>query len=131
MKRVIILGVLGACMTVLLSGAFGQARENVRFAPGTHGTKLPGTVRGFAYRDYIVRASGGQTMKVNLDASKGATVFTIFLPNGDNLAGASETDNFTGKLPANGEYKIRVAMMRSAARRRGSVSNFTLRINIK
>ena len=131
MKKLIMFGVVSACLTLLSVGVTGQTRQRVRFAPGTHGASVPGTVRGFAYRDFIVGASGGQTMTLSLDASEPATVLTVFLPNGNNLDGAAEMDKFRGELPTSGDYVIRVLMMRSAARRKGSVSNFTLKISIR
>jgi hypothetical protein len=131
MKKLAIFGVTLAAFLVLTVGAFGQAKARVRFPAGTHGTSVSGTVRGYAYRDYVVGASAGQTMNLHLTASEPATVLTVFLPNGDNLDGATEADQFSGELPTRGDYIIRVLMMRSAARRKGSVSNFTLKISIR
>ena len=124
-------GFVSACLVILSSGAVGQTKQRVRFAAGSHGASLPGTVRGYAYRDYLVKASAGQKMSLSLTASEPATVMTVFLPNGDNLDGATEADQFRGELPTSGDYVVRVLMMRSAARRKGSISNFTLKISIR
>lgn len=131
MKRILMVGLVSACLLVLSGGVTGQIKQRVRFAAGSHGASVAGTVRGYAYRDYLVKASAGQKISLNLTASEPATVVTVFLPNGDNLDGATEANDFSGELPTNGDYVIRVLMMRSAARRKGSFSNFTLKISIR
>lgn len=112
-------------------GSLAQTRERVKFARGTSSVKVYGTVRGFAYRDYVVRASAGQSIGLKLASPNTYSVFTIFLPNGGNLEGAAELDQFKGELPVSGDYVIRVGMVRAGARRRGSVSNFSLSVSIK
>ncbi len=72
---------------------------------------------GYAYKDYLIKASAGQTIHVELTSSKTVSVLTIFLSNGDNLEGAAEMNEFTGELPTEGNYVIRVLMMRGEARR--------------
>lgn len=129
MKRVILSLIIAGCFVFVADNVSAQTKQRVRFAAGTSGTTVKGTVRGFAYKDYIVKASGGQTIDVKLTSSN--SVLTIFLPNGDNLDGASETDEFTGELPRGGDYIIRVGMMRAQARRPRSVSNYTLKISIR
>ena len=110
---------------------FAQAKERVRFAAGASSKSVKGVVRGYAYRDYIVGAREGQHIELKLTASAGSTVFSVFNPDGENLEGAAQQDWFSGTLPMTGDYVVRVAMMRSAARRKGSVSNFTLKISIE
>lgn len=131
MKRLVLLAVIVVFMTFLSADAVAQSKTRVRFARGSHGATVKGTVRGFAYRDFIVGASAGQTIDLRMTATGLPSVFSVFLPNGENLESAAETDKFSGELPDSGDYVIRVGMMRSAARRPGSVSNFTLRISIK
>lgn len=131
MKNYKIVVLLSILVLMCATGLTAQTRERVRFTRGTHGANVRGTVRGYAYRDYVVGAAAGQTMDLRLTASNASTVITVFLPNGDNLDGASETTEFNGELPGKGDYVIRVLMMRSAARRKASVSNFTLAIGIR
>jgi hypothetical protein len=131
MKRVILFSVIAIFAVLSASQASAQISQHVRFAAGTHGTTVRGTVRGYAYRDYVVRASGGQKISLRLTPNGLPSVFTVFLPGGGNMDRAAETDKFSGTLPSTGEYVIRVGMMRAYARRRGSVSNFSLRITIR
>jgi hypothetical protein len=107
-----------------------QSKIRVRFARGATSAIVSGTVRGYAYKDYVVGASVGQEITAKLNQAT-SSVLTIFQPNGDNLEGATESDEFTGTLPSSGDYVIRVMMMRSEARRPRSVSNYILKISIK
>ncbi len=131
MKKLALFSVLMVSFLFFTVEASAQTKSRVRFPAGTHGTSVKGTVRGYAYRDYIVGASAGQTMTVTMTASAMSTVFTIFNPDGTNLEEGSETDSFRGELPVSGDYVVRVLMMRNEARRKGSVSNYTLKITIK
>ena len=109
--------------------AAGQTKLRVRFARGAASATVGGTVRGFAYKDYVVGASAGQTLDVHLD-QKTSSVFTVFKPNGDNLEGAAEMNEFSTTLPVSGDYVIRVMMMRAQARRPNSISSYRLTISI-
>lgn len=108
-----------------------QTKQPVAFPKGKTETTIRGTVRGYAYVDYIVKANAGQTISVELGAPKIVPVFSILRPDGENLEGAAQTNDFTGELPADGNYVVRVGMMRAFARRKGSVSNFTLKVAIR
>ena len=110
--------------------ADAQAKIRVRFARGTSSAAVAGSVRGYEYKDYIVGASAGQNMRVRLDRNTKA-VFTIFQPGGDNLDMGTETDEYDAALPMSGDYVIRVMMMRSEARRRGSFTNYRLTISVR
>ena len=110
--------------------ADAQTKTRVRFPAGTSSTAVKGSIRGYAYRDYIVRGSADQTIAVAIDSRNTYTVLSVFRPDGESLDGAAQTDEFTGPLPVTGDYLVRIAMMRAGARRRGAVSNFTLKISI-
>lgn len=131
MKRLIPILFIMTCCFAGASAAAAQAKQRVRFPAGATGTTVSGTVRGYAYRDYVVGASAGQTIDVKVTSANTYTVFSIFQPNGDNLEGAAQMDEFSGDLPARGDYVIRVMMMRAGARRPGAVSNYRLRISVR
>ena len=111
--------------------AAAQGKQRVRFGRGSSSATLKGSVRGYAYRDYVVPASAGQVLNVRLRSPNTFSVLSVFLPNGDNLEGALQVDQFSGELPVSGNYVIRIGMMRAQARRRGSVSNYSLTISIR
>ena len=116
-----------AFMAVSAQYTLAQTKTRVKFPAGTHGTSVKGTCHGYAYRDYLVRVSAGQSINISLEASEPSTVFSIVTPEGGDLLEASETTRYSGELITSGDYRVRVLMMRSAARRRGSVSNYVLK----
>ena len=59
-------------------------------------------------------------MNVSLATDRGANTFNIIAPGRSNEAlfvGSSAGNQFEGTLPASGDDKVRVYLMRSAARR--------------
>lgn len=130
MKLVFLICVLSS-LCVVSSGAAAQKKQRVRFARGTSSATIKGVVRGYDCIDYIVAARAGQTLSVALAGAKTSPVFTVFLPNGDNLEGAAQQNDFSGELEESGDYAIRVCLMRAAARRKNSVATFTLDVSIR
>jgi Bacterial SH3 domain len=107
------------------SGAQDIRMEQVRFAPGTSGATLTGTLVGSESVGYMLDAEAGQTMTVALEASNGATYFNVYAPGtgpGDQAIANSgvttpEINRFEQTLETTGRYTVSVYMMRSAARR--------------
>lgn len=130
-RKLLFAAVIAASFAILSADAAAQSKTRVKFARGTQGATVKGVVRGYAYKDYVVGASAGQDMVVSISGTNPATVFTIFRPDGTNLEDAAQTDAYRGELPDSGDFVIRVGMMRSAARRPGSESTFSLKITIK
>ena len=131
MKKLLFVLILSVLAGLAAQDIAAQTKTRVQFAKGTTGTTVKGTVRGYAYRDHVVGALAGQLISVSVAGTPSQSVLTVFLPNGENMEGAAQMNDFSGALPADGDYGIRVGMMRSAARRSGSVSNYTLKISIK
>jgi len=131
MKKILILIAFAACIAIFAQDAAAQTKTRVRFSRGTHSATGSATVRGYAYRDYIVGSGAGQTMTVSVSGTNSATVLTVFAPDGTNVDGAAQTDSYSGELAASGDYVIRVGMMRSAARRPGASTTFKLKITVK
>jgi hypothetical protein len=132
MRRNLLISVFLFGLLVLFSAAVpAQSRQRVRFARGASGTTLSGTIRGFAYRDYIIGARSGQNVSVKLKSRNTFTVLTIFTPDSGNLEGATQTDEFSGELPTTGDYVIRIGMMRAEARRKNSQADYSLQISVR
>ena len=119
-----------AVLALYAADSDAQVKTRLRFPSGASATSVRGTVRGYAYRDYVVRANADQTITASVSSPIGFTVLTIFRPDGENLDGAMQRSEFTGALPVTGDYVIRVGMMRARARRPRAVSNFTLKVSI-
>ena len=131
MIKGIIIGIVAfAALTVLSVESSAQVKTRIRFPAGASSTAVKGTIRGYAYRDYIVRANADQTITTSVSSANTYTILTIFRPDGENLDGSAQMDEFSGTLPVTGDYVIRVGMMRAGARRPGAVSNFTLKVSI-
>jgi hypothetical protein len=107
-------------------------KERVQFKKGATTATIKGHIKGYEMVDYLLGAKAGQTMNVSLATKHGATYFNILAPGENEVAmfNASVSQNqYEGALPASGDYKIRVYMMRSAARRNEAAS-YTLSVGI-
>jgi len=106
-------------------------QERVTFAKGAMSATIKGQVKGGADVDYLVRAAAGQTITVSLKVSNRSNYFNVLPPgSADAAMYVGQTgEAYTGMLPADGDYKVRVYLMRNAARR-NEVSDFTLTITV-
>ena len=111
------------------ASAQGQA-VRVNFPRGQSSTVVKGRIAGFDTKDYLIRARIGQTMSLHLTSSNPYTYFIIYSINGHGND-MMETTDWTEVLNQNGDYQIRVFMMRAGARRPGAVSNYSLSIAIE
>jgi hypothetical protein len=94
--------------------------ERVQFKKGASSTVVEASIKGYETVDYVLGARAGQHMNVSLATKHGATYFNILAPSENEVAmfnGSVSQNQYEGTLPASGDYKIRVYMMRSAARR--------------
>lgn len=92
----------------------------VQFARGANSAVVEDSITGYQVVDYVLSARQGQSMNVSMATNNTANYFNILAPHEDAIAmfNSSMSENqYEGRLPENGEYKIRVYMMRSAARR--------------
>lgn len=105
--------------------------EQVRFSSGSTGTVIENSIRGYEIVDYVLRAGVGQQMSVNMQTSNLASYFNVMI--GDNPqaihVGSTNGNEWSGTLPETADYRIRVYMMRSAARR-DEVADYSLSISI-
>ena len=96
--------------------------EPLRFEKGRNGASLKGTLKGDEIIDYRLRATAGQILDVNLQTDHRAAHFDV-LPPGDQPAlfvGSLSGNSFIGALPRDGEYTVRIYLMRPAAQRNES-----------
>lgn len=118
-------------------GASAQDRTiDVRFPAGASATTISDRVTGRDAVLYRVGAEAGQMMSVALSSDNSATYFNIYAPGrglGDEALAVGEfsdpINNWSGVLPASGDYTVAVFLYRAAARR-GETSNFTLDVSI-
>ncbi len=104
----------------------------VRFTKGASAATIQGALKGRQTIDYLLRAKAGQTMKVELKTPNDALYFNVLPPGSNDVAihnGSVGGNDWSGALPQDGEYKVRVYLMRSAGRR-GESAPFTLTIGL-
>jgi hypothetical protein len=106
--------------------------ERVHFQKGANSAVVEASIKGYETVDYVLGANAGQYMNVSLATKHGATYFNILTPGENEVAmfnGSVNQNQYEGTLPSSGDYKVRVYMMRSAARR-NEVAHFRLEIII-
>lgn len=106
--------------------------QPVQFKKGTSSATINGSIKGDKIVDYVLRAKMGQRMQVLFKPSNDSAYFNVLPPGSEGEAifiGSNEGNEWTGTLPASGEYKVRTYLMRNAARRNES-STYTLSIDI-
>jgi hypothetical protein len=94
--------------------------ERVHFKHGATSAVVEDSIKGYQTVDYVLGAKQGQTMNVSMATDNGANYFNILAPGENEVAmfnGSISGNQYEGTLPAHGDYKVRVYMMRSAARR--------------
>lgn len=94
--------------------------ERVHFKKGSNSAVVESSIKGYETVDYVLGARQGQSMNVSMATKHGATYFNILAPGENEVAmfnGSTSGNQYEGTLPASGDYKVRVYMMRSAARR--------------
>lgn len=107
-------------------------REAVHFAPGSSGSTINSTVKGYDSVQYDLDVRAGQKMSAQLDSSNSSLYFNITAPGASEALYNSSIDGnaTTVTIPSSGKYLIDVYLMRNAARR-DEVANYTLTLYVE
>jgi hypothetical protein len=113
-------GILFFCTA--LSGATAQdiRTERVSFQRGSSSATIEGRVTGDETVDYLLNVRAGQYMNVSMASNNGSNYFNIMEPGEEYEAifvGSTSGNQFEGTTAKSGDYRIRVYLMRNAARR--------------
>ena len=105
--------------------------QRVTFRAGADSTLLKGQVKGDQAIDYKLWAGAGQTLTVELKGSNLQNYFNVMAAGTDTamFIGSSSGHRFSGILPSDGDVRVRVYLMRPAARR-NETSIYSLRMGI-
>ena len=130
--RTVIAPLLLAAFT-LLAATYAFANEGIRtervhFKHGASSAIIEDSITGYETVDYVLRAGKGQYANVSMATDNTGNYFNILAPGEDEVAmfnGSIQENQYEGALPETGDYKIRVYLMRSAARR-NEVANYRL-----
>jgi len=122
-----LLAAAALALVAFAAESFGQAgirEETIRFGPGESRATVKGSIKGSQTVDYRLRARAGQTMTVALRTTNASAYFNVLPPASDEalFVGSTSGTRFAGALPGDGDYTIRVYLMRNAARRNETAS---------
>ncbi len=128
---------LSLCIGALAWPALAQdsetRTERVQFEQGASSATIASRIQGYNSVDYLVGARAGQVMSVKMSTNNASSYFNVLPPGSQDEAlfvGSTRGSSFLGNLPESGDYKIRVYLMRNAARR-GDAARYQLTISIK
>ena len=107
--------------------AAAQTKIPVRIARGATSATLRGTVKGYAYKDYVFKARAGQRVSVKLDSKYPSPDMLVRAPDGENLNAGGD---WSGEITSDGTYSARVLLPRAFARR-GQSATYKLTIEIQ
>ena len=115
------------CLRRMRSASSGCSSQR----KGATSAIIKGRLKGYSGVDYLVRGGAGQTFTVSLKRSNLSNYFNVLPPGSKDVAMyAGQTgEDFKGVLPTDGDYTIRVYLVRAAARRNES-SDYTLTISV-
>lgn len=102
--------------------------QRIQFQPGTTSTTTEGSIEGYQIIDYVLNATAGQYMNISMSTNNSSNYFNILAPDETEVAlfnGSINGNQYEGTLSQGGDYKIRVYLMRNAARR-NEVANYRL-----
>ena len=105
--------------------------ERVQIPEGETGVTVTGRISGYDIVDYKLYGCEAQDVIIVLETNNTANYFNIMAPGESEVAifiGSIEGNRFAGSMAENGEYTVRVYLMRSAARR-GESATYSLAIN--
>ncbi len=120
---------------LIISAAVAQSdvrTERIFFQTGADSAVVQGSIKGYEIVDYVLSVGKDQYMNVSMTTDNDANYFNILAPGEDKVAffnGSVNDNQYEGILHKNGDYKIRVYQMRSAARL-NEVANYNIEIII-
>lgn len=124
---------LAALLWLRPGGALAEdiRQERVSFKSGASSATMTGSLKGYETVDYVLGAKAGQSMSVTLKTSNESNYFNVLPPGSETalFVGSSGGSEWTGTLPADGDYAVRVYLMRNAARR-NETAKYTLTVGI-
>lgn len=106
-------------------------QQAIQFKPGAASVTIKGTLKGDQTIDYQLSARAGQTLTVRFKPSNLSAYFNVLPPGSEEalFIGSTAGNDFTGTLPVDGTYTIRVYLMRNAARR-NETTTYTLDVGL-
>ncbi len=125
------------CLLALVATGPAWAEADIQqkplhFAKGQSGATVSGKIKGHQSIDHQLRANAGQTLTVDFKPNNSSAYFNLLPPSSTGEAlyiGSSAGNHFTGELPTDGVYTVRVYLMGSAKTSDKEVG-YTLKVNV-
>jgi len=98
----------------------GITNKRVSFAAGANNATVEDSITGYEINDYLLNVRASQSLNVSMATQNTAAYFNILEPGETDVAifvGSVSGNQFEGTASKSGDYRIRVYLMRSAARR--------------
>lgn len=100
----------------------GITNKRLSFDPGASSARIEGAITGYETIDYLLNVRAGQTMNISMASPNRAAYFNLLEPGETevsvfNGSMADELNMFEGVAAKSGDYRIRIYLYRSAARR--------------
>jgi hypothetical protein len=117
---------LGLLLTLFTQGPAPSAEpasivrsERIAIIRGAAGAVVQDRVHGREIVDYVVHAGAGQTLSVVMSANHAGAQFNVTPPDSEQamFIGSISGRRFDAVAPVDGDYTLRVALPRAAARR--------------
>jgi len=103
----------------------------VRFPTGATEASYTDSFSGYGYVDYVFDAKANQSMTAEITKADGnKAILSVMKDGGPVETDASQVQGWTGTLPENGRYTVRVGQMRNDARSDDKPVKFSLLISI-
>ncbi|MGQ0286467.1 hypothetical protein ACT2CV_04595 [Pasteurellaceae bacterium 22721_9_1] len=84
---------------------------------------IKGNIKRYQVTEHYLKVKKGEQLKIDLTSHNRFIYFSLFEPNhAQAIFSNMENEHFQGKAKYNGKYKIRVYLVRAAARRNESAS---------
>lgn len=132
MKKLISTLLSSALLVASVMTTAEAASKPVQFPKGQSSTTINGSIKGGEDMDYLLRAKAGQTLNVDFKASKGAAFFNVVPPGATSEAlfvGMNDGDHYSGVLPKDGDYIIRV-YLKGGAKDSGKPVSYAINVGI-
>ncbi len=134
-ERIVVRCLFAIWLSVFMTGssiAEDIRTQRVEFAPGSTGATIQNSIKGYDTVDYVLKANAGQVLNVSMATDNGANYFNILAPGETEVAmfvGSTQGNQFEGTLAETGDHRVRVYLMRSAARR-NEVARYRLEVAV-
>lgn len=77
-----------------------------------------GTIRGHESAEYVFQGAAGQKLRIDMSADNRSTFFNLIQDGKPDavFVGSVDGNTYSAALPGNGTYRVKVYLMRNAAR---------------